>query len=75
MTVASVEDRKQVRSEVLVRVYKSRADGQWRWQIKNRGNHEIEGAACEGYVDRRYCEENLMRITGFTPDVIIDEDG
>lgn len=71
--VASIEDRQKVREEVLVRIYRSKHDGQWYWQIKNKGNHEVEGSSSEGYADRRDCEKNLMRMTGFEPDLVVDE--
>lgn len=38
------------------------ADGQKRWRITNAGNHEIVGAATEGYHNLGEAADNLVEI-------------
>lgn len=73
--VASTAERISVRSELDVRVYRSGNDTKWYWQMINKGNRENEGASGQGFVEKRSCLENLYRVTGFQPDVIVDEVG
>ncbi|MCH9637762.1 MAG: hypothetical protein K0U16_07460 [Gammaproteobacteria bacterium] len=71
--VASTSERVKVASELHKRVYRSAIDREWYWQMKNKKNHEIEGASCQGYKNKEDCVFNLLRVTGFEPDVIVDE--
>lgn len=68
MTIAFSTARQRIREEVSIRCYQSEKDALWRWQIKNRGNHEIEGASSQGYADPRDCRSNLARVTGWEAD-------
>lgn len=34
----------------------------WRWRLKNPDNHQIIGAASEGFHDQAECRENFRRI-------------
>lgn len=70
--VASTSERTKIRSELVVRVYRSKNDRKWYWNLTNKGNREIEGASSEGYNEQRDCMTNLWRVTGFEPDIIID---
>ena len=71
--VASTSERATIRREFEIRLYRSKNDRQWYWRVINKGNHAIEGASSEGYSDKRDANANLWRLTGFQPDVIVDE--
>ncbi len=71
--VASTSERTTIRRELEIRMYRSKNDRQWYWRVINKGNHEIEAASSQGYNDERDATTNLWRMTGFEPDVIVDE--
>lgn len=71
--VASTSDRTLIRRELEIREYRSSRDRQWYWRITNRKNGEIEGASSQGYSHRDDCRKNLWRVSGFEPDVSVDE--
>ena len=73
--VASTSERTAIRREFEIRLYRSKNDREWYWQLTNRGNHEIEGASSQGYHNKDDAKTNLWRVTGFEPDVIVDEGG
>ncbi len=70
--VAATSERVLVRQEFLVRIFRSANNQDWYWNMTNKANNKIEGATSEGYGNKTDCIDNLWRVTGFEPDLIID---